>query len=251
MPKPNLLILLAALLPPIALEMLGSFVEEHTLATPYGEVGPVALRASTDFAVWVQPYTGLPSRTDPRATIFAARLLGVQKLLVWDMGVGINPMLRRGQPIITTDYIEWMSQQPNTFFDAQADTGDPVNDPDWLARQPTFCPQLTTALHTVIPFAPSAVYLGVDGPRRETPAEARMFRSWGVDVTGQNLVPEVALARELGLCFAGLVTVTAYASDQAVQSLEGEVRAGLEFTARTLPEFVRQVSSMTTCSCQE
>ena len=32
------------------------------------------------------------------------------------MGVAINPVLRRGQPLIATDYIEWMSQQPNSFF---------------------------------------------------------------------------------------------------------------------------------------
>ncbi|MCB0150142.1 MAG: hypothetical protein KDE01_21160, partial [Caldilineaceae bacterium] len=87
MPTASLLILIAVLLPPSALDILGEVVDERTYLTPYGEAGPLALRKlSDDLAVWVQPYTGLPTRTDPRATIFAARQLGVQRILNWDMG---------------------------------------------------------------------------------------------------------------------------------------------------------------------
>ncbi len=247
MRTPNLLILLAVLLPPKSLDVFGPVVEERTIDTAYGTVGPLALRALGDSVVWVQPYMGLPTRTDPRATIAAAKHLGVKKILAWDMGVAINPVLRRGQPLIATDSIEWMSQQPNSFFgDIELEL-----DPEWLSEYPAFCPQMTSALNTLMPFAPSVVYLGVDGPRRETPAEARMFRAWGVDVSGQNLVPEVSLARELGLCFAGLVTVTAYAADQALQIVEGELRVSLERTIQILPSFVSMMSELTSCTCNE
>ena len=207
----------------------------------------MALRSNGDVAVWVQPYMGLPTRSDPRGTIFAAQRLGVKKVLTWDMGVAINPVLRRGQPVIATDYIEWMSQQSNSFF---GDIALEI-DPEWLSESPAFCPQMNAALATLMPFAASVIYLGVDGPRRETPAEARMFRSWGVDVTGQNLVPEVSLARELSMCFAGIVTVSAYASDQALQAFEGEVRLSLERTIGILPTFVKMMSELNSCTCNE
>ena len=34
---------------------------------------------------------------DPRATIFAARELGLTRILNWDTGVALNPVLHRGR----------------------------------------------------------------------------------------------------------------------------------------------------------
>ena len=123
MPNANLLLLIAVLLPPSALDLLGEVLDERTYLTPYGKAGPLALRrVGDDLAVWVQPYTGLPTRTDPRATLFAARQLGGQRILNWDMGIAINPVLQRGQPVVVADYIGWTSHQPDTFF-SDAHTG--------------------------------------------------------------------------------------------------------------------------------
>ena len=56
----NLLLLLAIVLPPRVLDVLGPVVEERTVETRYGRVGPLALRRSTDGSgVWIQPYSGL------------------------------------------------------------------------------------------------------------------------------------------------------------------------------------------------
>lgn len=240
--KPNLLVLVAVVLPPRALQGLGDFVEERTVDTTYGAIGPVALRVMGDGTpVWVQPYSGLPTRTDPRATILAARTLGVTHILNWDAGIAVNPLLRRGQPVIPLDYIDWTRHQPTTFSDDQM--GNLAPGPGFAVRHPSFSPQLTAALSALLPMAPGVVYLGTEGPRRETPAEARMIRSWGVDVMGQNLVPEVALAQEMDLSFAGLVTVIDHSTDQSTATPTGEVRDGLELVCRALPEFVRFLAS--------
>ena len=71
----------------------------------------------------------------------------------------------------------------------------------------TFCPQLMGHLRSLMPGVPEVVTVGTDFLRRETPAEARMFRGWGADALSYNLVPEVALAHEMGMCYAGLLTV--------------------------------------------
>jgi len=89
---------------------------------------------------------------------------------------------------------------------------------------------------------PPVVYLGMDGPHRETAAEARMFRSWGADVIGQNLVPEIALAAELSIPYAGLVTVTEYSADRTIRPIPGVVRTGLEQTNRALPTFLHHLA---------
>ena len=82
--KIDLLLLIAVLLPPRALTELGEFIEERTVETPYGVVGPLALRKLAETCgVWIQPYSGLPTRTDPRATMHAAHQLGVTKVINW------------------------------------------------------------------------------------------------------------------------------------------------------------------------
>lgn len=244
-PEAKLLILLAVLLPPRSLDVLGPVVEERVISTPYGDVGPMALRAQADGAhVWIQPYTGLPTRTDPRATVMAARQLGVRRILNWDMGIGVNHLLRRGQPVIAADFIDWTRHQPDTLL---TNTRRPFGS-DETERPPVFCADMRRALAAHLP-VPAGIYLGVDGPRRETPAEARLFRGLGADLIGLNLVPEVALAHDAGLCYAGLVTVHHYSSDQSTPAVEGEVRAGLEVVLQTLPAVVHSLNAIGPCTC--
>lgn len=248
MPNANLLLLIAVLLPPSALDMLGEVVDERTYLTPYGEAGPLALRKlSDDLAIWVQPYTGLPTRTDPRATIFAARQLGVQRILNWDMGIAINPVLQRGQPVVIDDYIGWTSHQADTYFSA-AHTGLDIN---YGSVRAPFCPEMGAAIQQLLPGLPEAVAVGVDFLRRETRAEARMFRSWGADVLSYNLAPEVALAQEMRICYAGLVTISGYAADRIQSEPMGEVRASLNTTLQLLPAFAEMVAGPRRCACGE
>lgn len=242
MPDANLLLLLAVVLPPKALDLLGPVVEERVVETRYGRVGPLALRRGAGgMGVWVQPYSGLPSRTDPRATLLASKHLGVRRVLNWDAGVAINSLLSPGQPAIVVDYIDFTRHQPQTFFESEGIGS--------IDQNPPVCPQMTTALFNALEMAPGGVYLGVDGPRRETAAEARMFRLWGADMIGQNMVPEITLATELELCYAGLVTIEHLSADQQQPPRQGEVRRGLELVIRALPDFVHALAEPATCDC--
>jgi len=223
---------------------LGPVVDERFVSTVYGDVGPLALRRSASGRrVWVQPYSGLPPRTDPRSTLLAARELGVQRVLNWDTAVALNPLLSRGQPVIVADTIDFVRHQPHTFFESEGISG--------IHQSPPVCPQMSVALSQALPMAPAGVYVGVDGPRRETAAEARMFRLWGGDLLGHNLVPEIALAGELELCYAGLATVTDSSADRVSTPAQGEMRAGLEGVLEALPRFVEMLAAPVACDCAQ
>lgn len=251
----DLLILLAVLLPPAALDGLGRLVEERTVPTPYGAVGPLARRQpQTGPSVWLQPYTGVSTRTDPRSTIYAALSLGVGQILNWDQGIAINPVLQRGHVAVVSDYVDF-TRQPTSFGGGMPGSFGrmlPASVP-WEEgiHRPPLCPRLSAALHRTIPFAVNAVYLGVDGPRRETPAEARIYRQWGIDVIGQNLIPEAALAQEVGLCYAGLVTVGDLGADRPLPAQHGEVRAALGAVLTALPALAAEAMTPGVCGCAD
>ncbi|ROT78144.1 S-methyl-5'-thioadenosine phosphorylase [Penaeus vannamei] len=50
----------------------------------------------------------------------------------------------------------------------------------------------------------------IEGPRFSSKAESKMFRQWGGDVINMTTVPEVVLARELGLLYAAVAMATDY-----------------------------------------
>lgn len=240
-PTANLMLLVATLLPPAALDELGPLVEEHTVTTPYGAVGPLALRRLPGGAMlWIQPYSGPATRTDPRATVHAAWQLGVRQVVAWDQVVALNPVLPRGQAGVVVDYIDW-TRQAATFNSAPPAQA--------VSEGPVFCPRLRAGLQAAFPFAVEVVYLGVDGPRRETPAEARLYRLWGADVIGQNVTPEAALCHEAGICFAALVTVGELAADRQARPAQGELRGGLAAVLAALPSFVEAAVRAGPCAC--
>lgn len=52
----------------------------------------------------------------------------------------------------------------------------------------------------------------IEGPRFSTKAESKMFRSWGADLINMSSVPEVILAKELGIPYQAIAMSTDYDS---------------------------------------
>ena len=242
MSQPPVLLLVAIPLPPGALDELGPVVETLMTDTPWGAVGPVARRRASSGDLLVLPYSGSPSRTDARATIWAAGAWKAQRILGWDAGIALSPLLRRGEIVLIDDYIDQTRRQPSVLF------GDRTL--DWLPPMPGFCPEVRGVLAAALPDArDGAVYLALDSGRRETASEARLYRTWGADVSGQNLVPEAALAKELGLCFGGLLTVTDVAADLPQPPAHGEVREATRRIIQAIPHIVNALPIERRCLC--
>ncbi len=98
----------------------------------------------------------------------------------------------------------------------------------------------------------------IQGPRFSTRAESQWYRSAGWDVVNMTQYPEAYLARELGMCYAGLVLVTDY--DTGLEGVEGiepvtmdvvfeVLRQNVDRTRALLAAAVPRLAAERSCGC--
>ncbi len=223
----DLLLLLAVPVPPRDLDLLGALESERDVETPYGKVKGLARRNFGERGLWVLPYFGKPDRTDPRASIWAAMEVGARWVIGWESVRSLSSRFLPGDNLIPHDYIDMVRHQPETLCSSQGHAG--YSEP--------FCPAARRALLRMLPSAyPGGVYLAVDGTFQETPSEALAYERLGGDVMGINLVPEAALAREIGLCFGAVLTVFDSASNRPYRNGAKAASIGLRKVLMALPD---------------
>ncbi len=165
--------------------------------------------------------------------------LGVQVLIVTNAAGGTNPAFRPPCLMIIADHINLMFRAPL----AGPVVGGEQRFPDM--SQP-YDPALRAAAWRVAleqkVTMHEGVYAAVLGPSFETPAEVRMLQRLGADAIGMSTVPEVIVARALGLRVLGISTITNLAAGISPTALSHEevLEAGAA-VARDLEAVVRGV----------
>lgn len=144
------------------------------------------------------------------------RQLGVDTLFVSNAAGGIRRTFRAGDLMLIRDHLNLMFRNPLT---GAVEAGD-ERFPDMSAP---YDAALATALrgHAAALSIPlqEGVYAGLLGPTYETPAEVRMLGTLGADAVGMSTVPEVLVARAIGMRVAGISCVTNLASGISLHPL--------------------------------
>jgi purine-nucleoside phosphorylase len=147
-------------------------------------------------------------RGDPsvmRVPLEALALLGVSSLLLTNSAGSLRLDLAPASPVSIADHINWQGLNPLI--------GDET-DLRFVNLVDAYDPALRAALARAAEQAgfnlPEGVYAWFSGPSFETPAEIRMARLMGADLVGMSTVPEVILARRIGLSVAAVSLVTNY-----------------------------------------
>jgi len=161
-----------------------------------------------------------------RANIWALKELGVERIVSWSGPGVINPSFEVGAFAVPHDVIDQTKSRPSTFF-----TGGGIG---FIRMDSPFCPDIRHALLYSLANEKEktydeAVYICTEGPRLETAAEIRLFHSYGADLVGMTLAPELFLARELEMCYAAMCYLTNYAEGIAARGhVKGELFEGMQ-----------------------
>jgi purine-nucleoside phosphorylase len=129
------------------------------------------------------------------------KFLGIKNLFVSNASGGVNPDFEIGDLMIINDHINLFPTNP-LIGENIAELG--VRFPDMSdAYDKSMIERAKEIASKNNIKVQEGVYAGLSGPCLETPAEYRYIRNIGGDTVGMSTVPEVIVARHMGIpCFA-------------------------------------------------
>lgn len=217
---------------------LGSFADdfEDKVAIPYAELanfprvsvpghdGRLVLgRVEGEPVVAMQGRIHYYEGYSPSQVAFPSRVLcslGIRALVVTNASGSVNPSFRPGELMAIVDHINLAGWNPLVG----------PNDDRLGPRFPDLSAAYDPALLALLLESGArqgiglkkGVYAMLRGPSYETPAEIRALRVLGADAVGMSTVPEVIVARHMGVKVAGLSCITNLAAGIGPKALTHE-----------------------------
>ena len=148
------------------------------------------------------------------------KMLGVETLLVSNASGGVNPAFNVGDVMIITDHINMMPEHP-----LRGENEDRFG-PRFLDMHEPYDRKMISLMKAVA-FdkkidIKEGVYLALQGPTFETPAEYRMVKLMGADAVGMSTVPEVIVAKHMGINCFGLSVITDLGIEGKIEEVSHE-----------------------------
>ena len=206
----------------------------EVVRTPYGEPSaPMVFGRLGGQEIVFLPRHG-PGHTIPpheinyRANIWALKESGVSEVIAVAAVGSIWGQLNSGDLVLPDQIIDYTYGRGHSFFGSNQKR---VTHVDFTYP---YCETLRelmiqAATAAKLPVAKKGTYAATQGPRFESAAEIRRLERDGADMVGMTGMPEAALARELGLCYATIAVVANPAAGKtaAVISIK-EIEVNLE-----------------------
>src|SRR5262252_3535231 len=236
-------------------------VEVVTVQTPYGAPSDdLMLGRMGDLRVAFLPRHGHGHRIPPhainyRANVWAMAQLGVTRLIAPTAAGSLQPHIKPGDFVVCDQFVDRTYAREQTFFDGPRVVHISSADP--------YCADLRSqsievGRHLGITVHERGTVVVIQGPRFSTRAESQWYSRQGWEVINMTQYPEVALARELAMCYVNIALITDYDA-----GLEGQagiepvtvaevvqvMSANNERVRRLIEGLVPRVAGARTCMC--
>ncbi|MDP5086031.1 MAG: purine-nucleoside phosphorylase [Yoonia sp.] len=143
--------------------------------------------------------------------------LGADTMIATNAAGSMRPDMPTGSIMCLSDHINFSGLNPLI--------GEPT-DARFVPMKDAYDPQVRAGLRAAATATGVEMYDGVyawySGPSFETPAEIRAIAMLGADAVGMSTVPEVILARFLGLKAAAISTITNMAAGMSDEAISHE-----------------------------
>jgi purine-nucleoside phosphorylase len=157
-----------------------------------------------------------------------AHALGAPVLILSNAAGGIRRTLRPGQLMLLRDHVNLTFRNPLVGPVIPGDERFPDMSEPYDRGLRTLLRTVAAEQGTVLE---EGVYLGLTGPTYETPAEVRMLERLGADAVGMSTVPEVIVARAVGMRVAGISCITNLAAGFLAAAIHHDEVLGVTATA--------------------
>src|SRR5690348_16064016 len=188
-------------------------IEQVSVQTPYGApsdtitIGRIG-EARVAFLPRHGPHHRLPPHAiNYRANLWAMAQLGVTRVIAPTAAGSLQPHIKPGEFVVCDQFVDRTYARQQTFYDGprvvHISSADPYC-PDLRARSVAVARELGITVHE------RGTVVVIQGPRFSTRAESRGYSNQGWEVINMTQYPEVALARELQMCYVNISLITDY-----------------------------------------
>ena len=169
--------------------------------------------------------------------------LGVPVYVASNAAGGVRRTFSPGDLMLIADHINLMFRNPLTGPTEQGDERFPDMSDPYDSALRTLMREAAVAVRVPLQ---EGVYCGLLGPTYETPAEVRMLERLGADAVGMSTVPEVIMARAIGMRAVAVSCITNKAAGLSPEKLDHQevMEAGKAVAGRfesLVMEFVRRL----------
>lgn len=166
--------------------------------------------------------------------------LGADIIIISNAAGGMNRFFKRGDLMLITDHINLMGSNPligpnNEQLGPRFPDMSQAYDPELIKLAENAAIEDGIKLH-------KGVYVGLTGPMLETPAEYRFLIGIGADAVGMSTIPEVIVARHMGMRVLGISCITDLAIDGVVEKVHfNEILKAAAQSEPLLTQIVKKV----------
>ncbi len=223
-------------------------IREKTVKTPYGKpsstltTGDISGVVAVVLARHGRGHTIYPTGVNYRANIYALKKAGCTHILATTAVGSLREKMRPGDLVFVDQFIDMTKHRPLTYHDEKV---------IHTSMAEPFCAELRALLSKTAKALrfrhhKKGTVVTIEGPRFSTRAESHMWRILGADVINMSTVPEVILARELGICYQSIAMSTDYDCwkeeeepvtwDMIVKTMEKNAGNVKKLLLRTIPK---------------